>query len=122
MKWVYFIKELRDCPPKIFAIIKYLNHQYSDTPVERLRADGASVLEEERVEEFCIKTGIKQEFSHPHSQEESSVCQRHVEPKIHEAMSTPVPTRSVWTREPNANAAYTFGLVGFCHIPDTTRL
>ena len=71
MKWIYFLKELKDAPPKIIELIQYLNHQYKETPVKRHRADGASVLKESRVKAFCLKTGIKQEFSHPHSQEEN---------------------------------------------------
>ena len=77
MKWIYFLKELRDAPPKVIALIKYIGHQWSDTPVRRLRADGFKGFTEGRIEEFCIDNGIKQEFSHPYSQEENGAPERY---------------------------------------------
>ena len=153
MKWIYFLKELRDAPPRIIELVKYLNYQYSDTPVRRLRADGASVLKEGRVNAFCVKTGIKQEFSHPHSQEENGAPERYNRTLMETArtlLSTANVADYLWPEAaayandmlnrrptkrtapqsphevfglgiPNANAAFTFGSIGFCHIPVLTR-
>ena len=70
-KWVFFMREIKEIPDILIKLLKNLQTQYNDTPVKTLRSDGHRSFRFGQLKKFCCEVGIKQEFSHPHCQEEN---------------------------------------------------
>ena len=76
-KWIFFLKKLTETPAKVIQLIKELDRQYPETKVKLLRADGFRTFRFGKLEAYCKEQGIRQEFSHPHSQEENGGPERY---------------------------------------------
>lgn len=76
-KWVFFLKTLKELSQTFIEHLTYLQKQFPERPVQKLRTDGHTTFKRGKLEAYCKEHGIHQQFSNVETQQENGGPERH---------------------------------------------